>query len=625
MNATVRRVAGSFALLALAALSGQAQPAKAPEIPTEAEIKAAVATLHDVYEKDYSAAEKDAKAKKALAQKLIDGAPKRKTPAMIYACYDEARRLASLGGELKLAVSAVNGLTQKFPNLPRSLLPETLKQLAATEVSSSDASPLAHLARDEATAALDREDYETAADLMGVAFAAAKKADDPDLALEMREYRGRLEALNQAVQTLKIKGDDPAANNTLGTYWLFERKKWDAGLKFFSRGSDKNLAEAAARDLALPKTARERTELADQWYKLAKGATAERQLLFAERAWEWYSAAIVVAAGDDDLKPTERVREIEKTYPKLFDQVFTGHTAAAAGVAITPDGKMLVSIGNDNAVRIWDVAAGQLSKSLDGHTSWVGSVLVTPDGTKAITAGGDYIIRVWDLKAGKQIDILEGHVLAVRGLAISADGRYLVSVGSDKTCRLWDLVARKEIKKFGDGKESLESVAITPDGSRILAGSELGTITVYDAKSGNVVSKFDRHGMSIVYSIAVTRDGKTAISGARDKEIQVWEIATGKPVRTLSGHTEQVYQVVLSADEKLLLSSSYDKTVRIWELATGKELKKFEGHTEGVQGVCLSPDGRMVFSASWDKTVRKWRIPPVLSSSSKPAPTKKVD
>ncbi|HEV3435961.1 MAG TPA: WD40 repeat domain-containing protein, partial [Gemmata sp.] len=577
------------------------------------------------FDKDYALAEKDSKGKKALAQKLFDGAPKRKTAAMVFACYEEARRLASAGGDVKLSLAAVSTLNKRFPSLPRSLLQDTLKQLAATEVSVADAPPLAQLAREESDLALDREDYDGALDLIGVAVVAAKKAEDPDLAIEMREYRSRLETLQKAIILLKTKPNDPTANTTLGTYWTFDRKRWETGLKYLAKGSDKTLAEAATMDLAIPKTANERTALADLWYKLYRDAKGDRKIMFVERAWEWYSAAIAVATGDDDLKPTERAKEIEKAFPNLFDQVFNGHTEAVAGIAITPDGKTLVSVGNDNAVRVWDVAAGKLLKTLEGHTSWVGSVVITPDGAKAITAGGDRSIRVWDLKTGRQSDILEGHVLAIRGLAISADGRYLVSGSSDKTCRLWDLSTNKEIKKFGDGKESIESVAITPDGNRILAGNESGMITVYDAKSGSVVSKFDKHGVSIVYAITVTKDGKTAISGARDKEIQVWEVATGKPLKTLSGHTEQVYQVILSLDEKQVLSVSYDKTIRIWDLATGKEVKRFEGHTDGVQGVCYSPNGRTIFSASWDKTIRKWRVPPVLTGPTTSPATKKID
>lgn len=601
------------------------QPPKPVEIPGADEIKAAIETLRDVYEKDYASAEMDAKGKKALAQKLFDGAAKRKTAAMVFATYEEARRLASAGGDVKLALASVTALTQRFSNLPRSPLPDTLKQLVAGEISTSDSSTLAQQAREAATSALDREDYETAVDLLGVAVTAAKKADDPDLALEMRRDRIVMEGFQKAVAVLKSSPNDPEANNTLGAYWLFERKRWESGLKYLAKGSDKALAEAAELDLATPKTAKERTTLADLWYKLGRDSRAERKLLFVERAWDWYSAAIVIATGDDDLKPMERAKEIEKAYPALFNLVLTGHTGAVAGIAITPDGKTLVSIGNDNSVRLWDVAAGKLLKSLEGHTSWIGNVVVTPDSAKAITAGGDGVIRVWDLKAGKQADSLEGHAGSIRGLAISTDGHWLVSGGNDKTCRLWDLSTNKESKRFGSGKDAIESVAISPDGGRILVGNESGTITVYDAKSGSVVSTFDRHGTAIVHAIIVTQDGKTAISTARAREIQVWEVATGKLIRTLSGHADQVYQVALSQDEKQLLSVSYDKTIRIWDLASGKELKKYEGHTDGVQGVCYSPNGRTIYSASWDKTVRKWRVPPLMSSAINSSTLKKID
>lgn len=602
-----RVVCAGIALLVAAKLAS-AQPAKPVELPSNADIKAAVETLRDVFDKEYAAAEKDAKGKKALAVKLLGIAPQRKTPAMVYACYDEARLLSAQAGDLKVTLGAFDNLNRRFVIDPKHHR-ETLQLLSEADLKPADAMQLAKLARDTAAAFLDEEKYEQASDLAGIAVAAAKKAEDVDAANEARAFKTRVETLTAAIATIKTKPDDPDANAALGGYWAFDRGRWDTGVKFLARGSDKPLAEAATKDLAKPTTAKERTALADLLYKLAKDAPADRKAMLLERAWEWYSGAVVVANGDDDLKPSVRAREIETSFPELFNKVFAGHTEAAAAVAVTPDGKRLVSVGNDNIVRIWDAATGNLLSPLDGHTSWIGSVVITPDGSKAITAGGDNSIRIWDLKSDKEAGTLEGHSVAVRGLALTADSKFLVSGGSDKTCRMWDLSTRKEIKMYGERKESVESVAVTPDGRFVLAGNDAGTVTVYDARSGEIVSKFDKHAGSMVYSIAVTKDGKTAISGARDKEIRVWDIATGKQLRTLAGHTEQVYQVVLSPDERHVLSVSFDKTVRVWDFATGRELKRFEGHADCVQGACFSPNGRSAYSASWDKTLRRWRIP----------------
>jgi WD40 repeat protein len=606
------RVAFATVLASACVLSAQ-PPAASVSPPSAEEIKAATDTLKDVYDKDYVAAEKDAKLQTALAKKLFDLAPQRKTAAMVFACYDEARRLAASAGNVKLAIAALNALEQdrRFKVAP-SLRFATLSTLGKSELAHADARALAELTRDEAVIALNAEDYKTAADFASIAATAAKAADNPDFALDVREFRTHIEALREASYTLKTKPDDPDANTVLGTYWAFDRGNWSVGLKHLTKCSDKALASAASMDLSAPKTAKERTALADVWYKLSRTFQGERKQLLAQRAWEWYTDAVAVATGDDDLKPSERVKELEKEFPTLFATQFEGHTLAVAGLVATPDGKTLISVGNDNSVRIWDAATGKLRKTLGGEgEGWIGFVILSPDGTKAYTSGGESVIRIWDVATLRPAGTLEGHTGAVRGLALSADGKFLVSGGSDKTLRLWDLSTGKSVR-IGSETHSVESVAITPDGSRILAGADNGVITVYDAKSGDVVSRFDRHGGTMVYTIAVTKDGKTAISGARDKVIRVWEVATGKELRILTGHTEQVYQVSLSPDEKQVLSGSFDKTVRIWDFATGKELKKYEGHSDGVQGVCFGADGRTVFSASWDKTIRKWRVPPGL-------------
>jgi WD40 repeat protein len=613
------------ALLSVVATLGSAQGQKLAELPSPTEIKAAVETLRDVYDKDYAAAEKDAKGKKALAQRLFDGAAKRTTPAVIFASYEEARLLAAAAGDVKLALSAANAQLQRFPNLSPTLVADTVKLLGKGIDSGAETVSFTALAREESSLALEREDYDSACELLALAVAAVRKAEDIDHLFELRAELARLDTLKKAFATVKTKPDDSEANNALATYWLFTRQRWDIGLKYLARGADKALADVARVDLAVPKTAKDRTNLADLWYGFARGAMSDRKQLFLLRAWDWYSNALIVATGDEGLKAMERAKEIEKTDPSLFVQVLTGHTAAVAAVAVTPDGKTLVSAGNDNSVRVWDAATAKLLKSLEGHTSWVGSVVTTPDNNRAITAGGDGLVRVWDIKAGRQVEGLDAHRLVIRGLAISADGKSLVSGGNDKACRLWDLTLNKELRKFGSGKEVIESVAISPDGSRVFAGSETGVVTVYDAKTGSTVSTFDKHGPSTVFTVTVSRDGRTAFSGARDKEIQIWDVASGKLVRSLTGHTEQVYQLVLSRDEKQLLSASYDKTLRIWDLETGKELKRFEGHTDGVQGACYSPNGQFIYSASWDKTIRKWRLPTMLSGTVQVSTAKKLD
>jgi WD40 repeat protein len=60
----------------------------------------------------------------------------------------------------------------------------------------------------------------------------------------------------------------------------------------------------------------------------------------------------------------------------------------------------------------------------------------------------------------------------------------------------------------------------------------------------------------------------------------------------------------------MTVSGSEDKTLKLWEAATGRELRTFSGHSKGVKSVAFSPDGRTALSGSGDKTLKLWAIEP---------------
>ena len=66
--------------------------------------------------------------------------------------------------------------------------------------------------------------------------------------------------------------------------------------------------------------------------------------------------------------------------------------------------------------------------------------------------------------------------------------------------------------------------------------------------------------------------------------------------------------VAFSPDGKKIVSSCWDKTVRLWDVETGKEMRKLEGHTQQVWSVALSPDGKRALSGGADKTLRLWQV-----------------
>ena len=53
-----------------------------------------------------------------------------------------------------------------------------------------------------------------------------------------------------------------------------------------------------------------------------------------------------------------------------------------------------------------------------------------------------------------------------------------------------------------------------------------------------------------------------------------------------------------------LVSGSDDQTIKIWEVLSGKLLKTLEGHSNNVLCVCFSNDGSKIASGSSDNTIK---------------------
>jgi WD40 repeat protein len=119
-------------------------------------------------------------------------------------------------------------------------------------------------------------------------------------------------------------------------------------------------------------------------------------------------------------------------------------------VAVAADGRTAVSGSDDDTVRVWDLAAGQVRAALPGHTGGVESVAVTMNGRTAVSGSADQTVRVWDLASGQCCATLSGHTRRVHSVAVTADGRIAVSKSEDDTVRVWHLARGQCIAVHGD-------------------------------------------------------------------------------------------------------------------------------------------------------------------------------
>jgi TIR domain/WD domain, G-beta repeat len=178
----------------------------------------------------------------------------------------------------------------------------------------------------------------------------------------------------------------------------------------------------------------------------------------------------------------------------------------------------------------------------------------------------------------------------------------------------WRLLYDQSIRAFTGHTSLVFSVAFAPDGRSALSGSADSTLKLWDVATGKEIRTFTGHtSFSLVLSVVFAPDGRSALSGSTDKTLKLWDVATGKEIRSFAGHTDQVRSVAFAPDGRTVLSSSDDKTLKLWDVGTGKEIRSFPGGY-GLS-VAFSPDGRTVLSSSDDKTLKLWDGRTALSGS----------
>src|SRR5262245_12629574 len=90
------------------------------------------------------------------------------------------------------------------------------------------------------------------------------------------------------------------------------------------------------------------------------------------------------------------VRAAEEQNPP--GRVIGSHQGSVLWVSYTNDGKTLVSSSRDKTIKIWDVASGELKRTLTNHTADVYCVTFSHDSKLMASGSVDKRIILWDAK-----------------------------------------------------------------------------------------------------------------------------------------------------------------------------------------------------------------------------------
>lgn len=289
----------------------------------------------------------------------------------------------------------------------------------------------------------------------------------------------------------------------------------------------------------------------------------------------------------------------------------------------SPNGQSLISGGQDNAVRLWDLNSAKMVMEFKGHTGEIQSVSYLSDGKTIVSKGRDQMLRFWSTTTGKEVrKITCGYGVH----SLSLDDKFALVCEGQLSCEsqsLYDVRTGKVIQRY-HGRWGV----LSPDGKFVLVGYFTkgrnigGKLDLLASKTGETIWQTNIHlgsGLPVPFQAVATfsPDGSRIIIANKDPRnsktsLLLIDAATGKTIKEF-GHSSygrleygynEPHALAFSPDGGFAMTGSANGKYNLWDVSTGqmvREMKMIDLPNTGLNiapSIAFSPDGRTVVVTS---------------------------
>jgi WD40 repeat protein len=368
-------------------------------------------------------------------------------------------------------------------------------------------------------------------------------------------------------------------------------------------------------------------------------------------ALAWFVRAWEADAGDPARERLHRLRlgAAWRAAPRLT--AYVTHDRAINTATFSPDGRFLLTAGDDGQAILWNAATGQQIARLPhdgaGVQGWFSA-----DGRRVVTAGWNGAAQVWDVTTGQPVgpawspggaikavafgskgDIgvtvgIDGSAQlwrtgeaepvatvpqdgAVQACALSPDGALLLTGGADGKARLWTTADRRPTAVIAHDAAVI-AVAFAPDGRSVLTASEDGVTRLSSVPAATLVWALKHPSPDRLARAAFASDGRRVFTGGGGT-CQVWDAADGRPIGPILQSEDETRAAAISHDGRRVAIAA-GTSARIWDVDTGRPASPPLPHAGDVLQVAFHPNGTELVTAGADRAARVWALlpPPLL-------------
>jgi len=334
----------------------------------------------------------------------------------------------------------------------------------------------------------------------------------------------------------------------------------------------------------------------------------ERSILLAIQAVE------VSRADDQDPLP-EAVSALHQAVNASRLLYTLPHGGSAA---YSPDGTRLATGGNDDTVKVWNLATQEVFLTLVGHEDDILDVAFSPDGSLLASTSVDKTARIWDANTGDELLTLPAENQTFFRLAFSSDNTRLAvtSFYPPGTVTVWDVVIGEKLLTLQGHTSDVLDVTFSLDGEFLVTGSWDFTARVWDARSGEELYLFDTGSIDFISGLAFSPDRRYLAMALQNLGVVIYDwnqyLKDGEfqSVRAMNVQSGFTTCIAYSPDGSQIAIGNSEGTLIVWDTESGRELFTQAAHTNGINSLAFSPDGRYLATSSPEDKTKVWDLTP---------------
>ncbi len=285
---------------------------------------------------------------------------------------------------------------------------------------------------------------------------------------------------------------------------------------------------------------------------------------------------------------------------------FAGHPGARHGLFWSNDNALLLVSSPDGTFQLWDTFTGtNISTFHDATASLValspdGRWLVSKDDQQALDlrdySNDQQTFHVWNTFTGHNQVTYQGPPGGVSFLEWSPEGSRVL-IANDSEVRIWDAITGQTLLAFqnpalnGTSQPSFQS-------GRIFAAND-SEVQIWNSLAGHTILSFPDPATSMGWQISP--NGQYFAFGSLN-DVQVWDVVTGRKVSSHTSRIAHVQVVAWSPDSQRIAFGRSDGTVELWNAVTGSGILTYHGLAQ-VVSLTWSPGGRLIAATSEDNTM----------------------